>query len=147
MEDLDQAYGYILYRTSLKPQPGGDLVLDELHDYAQVYLDGKLIGTLDRRLNQDHLTLPATTHPARLDILVENTGRVNFAKVIRGERNGITRQVTLAGQPCSDWYDLSAADDDLTALKFIYPNAHAPAPASIAPASIVDATGRHLPRH
>ena len=50
MEDLDQAYGYVLYRTNLDAGAGGDLVLDGLHDYAQVYLDEKMIGTLDRRL-------------------------------------------------------------------------------------------------
>jgi beta-galactosidase len=118
MEDIDQAYGYILYRTPLKPQPGGELALDELHDYAQVYLDGKLIGSLDRRLKQSQLTLPATTHPARLDILVENTGRVNFGKFIDGERAGITKEVTLAGAPLLGWSIYPLPMSDLTTLKF-----------------------------
>src|SRR6185437_14797865 len=95
------AYGYILYRTTLKPQTGGDLTLDDLHSYADIYLDGKLIGSLDRRTRQSHLTLklPATTRPARLDILGENTGRVNFGEFLGGERAGITKQVTLSGTP------------------------------------------------
>ncbi len=59
MEDLDQSYGYILYRTKLHAGPGGELTIDGLHDYAQIYVDQKLIGTLDRRLGQSHLTLPA----------------------------------------------------------------------------------------
>ena len=42
MEDLDQAYGYILYRTTVPGPVPGDLVLDELHDYAQIYANGKL---------------------------------------------------------------------------------------------------------
>jgi beta-galactosidase len=103
MEDVDQAYGYILYRTHLQKASGGALALDELHSYAQVYLYGKLIGTLDRRLNQDTLTLPATKANARLDILVENTGRVNFGKAINGERAGITKQVTLNGTSLTGW--------------------------------------------
>ena len=118
MEDIDQAYGYILYRTSLKPQPGGDLALDELHSYAQIYLDGKLIGTLDRRLKQSNLTLPATRRRARLDILVENTGRVNFGPHIGGERAGITQQVTLAGAPLLGWSIYPLPMNDLTTLKF-----------------------------
>ncbi len=118
MEDVDQAYGYILYRTSLKPQPGGDLALDELHSYAQIYLDGKLVGTLDRRLKQSNLTLPATKRHARLDILVENTGRVNFGPHIGGERAGITRQVTLAGAPLLGWSIYPLPMSDLTTLKF-----------------------------
>jgi beta-galactosidase len=103
MEDVDQAYGYILYRTRLKEAAGGDLVLDELHSYAQIYLDRKLVGTLDRRLKQNHLTLPANPRDAELDILVENTGRVNFGRSIGGERAGITRQVTLNGTPLVGW--------------------------------------------
>jgi len=57
MEDLDQSYGYILYRTTVSADADGDLVLDGLHDYAQIYADGVLVGTLDRRLKQDHLAV------------------------------------------------------------------------------------------
>jgi beta-galactosidase len=103
MEDVDQAYGYILYRTKLKGAAAGELVLDELHSYAQVYLDGELVGTLDRRLKQDRLALPGGRREARLDILVENTGRVNFGKLIGRERAGITKQVTLDGAPLLGW--------------------------------------------
>ena len=103
MEDIGESYGYILYRTSLKDEASGEFVLAELHSYAQVYLDGKLVGVLDRRLKQDRLTLPASQQNARLDILVENTGRVNFSSAIVGERAGITRQVTLRGKPLLGW--------------------------------------------
>jgi beta-galactosidase len=103
MEDVDQAYGYLLYRTKLKGAAAGELVLDELHSYAQVYLDGRLVGTLDRRLKQDRLALPARKRNTRLDILVENTGRVNFGKLIGGERAGITKQVTLEGTRLLGW--------------------------------------------
>jgi beta-galactosidase len=103
MEDLDQAYGYILYRKQLDGPAGGELVLDELHDYAQVFLDGKLIGTLDRRLAQNRLALKAPSSGSRLDILVENSGRINFNIVLRHERKGITNRVTLAGKPLLGW--------------------------------------------
>lgn len=108
MEDLDQSYGYILYRTQLKKEATGSLVIDDLHDYAQIYLDGRLAGTLDRRLGQKQVSLQLSTDSAQLDILVENTGRINFAtmastEVLRGERQGITKQVTLAGKPLTGW--------------------------------------------
>ncbi len=118
MEDIDQSYGYILYRTKLKSDAQGELVIDQLHSYAQVYLDGKLIGTLDRRLNQDRLTLPPVGGDAQLDILVENTGRVNFGKAIGGERAGITNQVTLAGKELTGWEIYSLPMTDPSALKF-----------------------------
>ncbi len=103
MEDLDQAYGYILYRTTIDLPVSGDLVLDDLHDYALIYANGKLTGTLDRRLDQNELHVDLTEPHTRLDILVENSGRVNFSIAIRGERQGITRQVTLAGTPLTGW--------------------------------------------
>jgi beta-galactosidase len=118
MEDVDQAYGYILYRTYLTSGRSGELVLDELHSYAQVYLDGKLLGTLDRRLKQDRLILPAVKRNAQLDILVENTGRVNFGKSIGGERAGITKQVTLAGHPISGWEIYPLPMTDVSTLAF-----------------------------
>ena len=102
MEDVGQSYGYILYRTVLKRGAGGELVLDKLHSYARVYLDGKLLGTLDRRLGQDRLTLDAGKD-GRLDILVENTGRVNFTAAIRTEQAGITKQVLYQGKALEDW--------------------------------------------
>ncbi|HEY1804417.1 MAG TPA: beta-galactosidase family protein [Terracidiphilus sp.] len=103
MEDAGQSYGYILYRTTLPGVQGGQLRIDELHSYAQVYLDGALTGTLDRRLNQSSLTVKIAHDNTRLDILVENTGRVNFGPQFPHERAGITRQVTLNGTPLTGW--------------------------------------------
>ncbi len=118
MEDLDQAYGYILYRKQLDGPVEGDLVLDELHDYAQIYLDGKLVGTLDRRVAQNHLRLKVPASGGRLDILVENTGRINFNVVLRGERKGITKQVTLVGKPLAGWNIYSIPMTDPAKLAF-----------------------------
>ncbi len=114
MEDLDQQYGYILYRTFIADPVKGDLSLDELHDYAQVYANGVLIGTLDRRLGQSHLNVDLKEHNTRLDILVENSGRVNFTVVLRGERKGITRRVLLAGKALTGWeiYSLPMKEPD-----------------------------------
>jgi beta-galactosidase len=112
MEDLDQAYGYILYSKQLEGPAEGDLVLDDLHDYAVVFLDGKLVGSLDRRLKQNQLFLKVPAPTARLDILVENSGRINFSVALRQERKGITKQVTFAGKPLLGWdiYPLPMTD-------------------------------------
>ena len=118
MEDLGQSYGYILYRTHLDGGDGGELVLDGLHDYAQVYVDEKLVGTLDRRLGTSKLTLPVVSRAATLDILVENSGRVNFTKVIRGERKGLTGSVTLNRKAPKHWQIYSLPMNDLSAMRF-----------------------------
>ena len=109
MEDLDQAYGYILYRTTIASSVSGDLVLDELHDYALVYANGKLLGSLDRRLEQNRMEVDLKEPNTRLDILVENTGRVNFTALDpRRAQGNSTKQVTLAGKPADRLADLSS---------------------------------------
>ena len=118
MEDLGQSYGYILYRTQLKASPGGDLAIDGLHDYAQVYIDQNLVGTLDRRVGTSTLALPPMAQDSTLDILVENSGRVNFTKVIRGERKGITGSVIVAGHEPDRWQIFSLPMDHVDSLRF-----------------------------
>jgi beta-galactosidase len=118
-EDMDQAYGYVLYRTGIDEGEGGKLVLEGLHDYAQVYIDQQLVGTLDRRLGTDSLDIPRQTHAATLDILVENSGRVNYTKVIRTERKGLTGAVTLDGKAPRRWEIYSLPMDDLSHLRFV----------------------------
>ncbi len=103
MEDVGQSYGYILYRTNIAHAQNGELHFDELHSYAQVYLDGVLAGTLDRRLNQSSLSIQLTHDNTRLDILVDNSGRVNFGRQFPHERAGITHQVTLSDKPLTGW--------------------------------------------
>ena len=117
-EDLDQNYGYVLYRAALAPGEARPLVLHGVHDFAQVYLDRKLIGTLDRRLGGDTITLPAQTHAATLDILVENTGRVNYSKAIRTERKGLTGDATLDGKSIPAWEIYSLPMANPASVKF-----------------------------
>jgi len=144
MEHFGQSYGYILYRTQLAVPYSGDLVLDELHDYAQVYVDGKLVGTLDRRHLQYSIRL-TTTAPARLDILVANDGRINSTKQMRGESMGITKSVTLANHPLLNWqvYPLP-----MTTLPHIYVTPRVIYPVMDVPAgSYGPQDGKALPSH
>lgn len=96
MEQFNQGWGTILYRTVLSDAvaAGSTLKITEVHDWAQVYADGKLLVRLDRRKGEFTLTLPALKKGTRLDILVEAMGRVNFDKSIH-DRKGVTEKVEL----------------------------------------------------
>lgn len=96
MEQFDQGWGTILYRTTLPGAvtEGTVLLIDEVRDWAQVYADGKLLKRLDRRRGENMVVLPALPHGTRLDILVEAMGRVNFDVAIH-DRKGITEKVEL----------------------------------------------------
>lgn len=96
MEKFGQGWGSILYRTTLlqRVENGTTLQIDEVHDWAQVFANGKLLGRLDRRWGEFALTLPELKTGTRLDILVEAMGRVNFGRSIH-DRKGITKSVKL----------------------------------------------------
>ncbi len=118
MEDLDQAFGYILYSTRIPADSGTALEVDTVHDYASVYVEHALVGTLDRRLGQSTMTLPSSASGKELQILVENTGRVNYTAAIRGERQGITSKVTLGGKTLEDWQIYSLPMNHVGSLSF-----------------------------
>jgi beta-galactosidase len=73
-----------------------------MHSYARVYVDGTLAGVMDRRLGQKSLPLAIEgTH--QLDVLVENSGRINFKPVIRGERAGVLGDIRYGGSRLTGW--------------------------------------------
>lgn len=102
-EALHHAYGYVWYRTILPAFSGGMLKINGLRDYAIVLLNGKKIGTLDRRIKTDSLMLEAIPAGAKLDILVENLGRINFGPYLLKNTKGITGDVDLNGKKLSGW--------------------------------------------
>lgn len=96
MEEYNQGFGSILYATLLPELPrGARLTVTEPHDYAQVFVDGTYVGKLDRRNGEKELTLPPCRKGAKLDILVEAMGRINFGRAIK-DYKGITQSVTLS---------------------------------------------------
>lgn len=102
MEQIGQAYGLILYRTHLKQAAENQtLTLEHMQDFAVIYVDGEQIGTLDRHYHQNQLAITAPAG-AKLDILVENMGRLNSTKHMRDETKGI-HDALLGGQPLRGW--------------------------------------------
>jgi beta-galactosidase len=103
MEAFGQAYGYILYRTTLKGPFHGTLYLGDVRDYAAVYLDRKREGTVERRLKQVSLDIDVPTGEHTLDLLVENTGRVNYGPHMDDGRSGLIDPVMLGNDVLHGW--------------------------------------------
>lgn len=80
MEQIGQDFGYLLYRTELTGPTGRcELEFTKLHDRAAVYLDGGFVGVKERSRSSDKIYVEVSEgETARLDILVENMGRVNY---------------------------------------------------------------------
>ncbi|GGG91529.1 glycoside hydrolase family 35 protein [Pedobacter zeae] len=102
-EALSQDYGYVLYRTTIKGGKKGELQIKQLRDYALVFVNQKRVGILDRRLNQNTLSLNLPAGDVQLDIFVENMGRINFGKYLLENRKGITEQVIFEGTEVKNW--------------------------------------------
>ncbi|RED23443.1 beta-galactosidase [Flavobacterium cutihirudinis] len=94
MEEYNQGYGSILYRTVLQGGKETTLNIKEIHDFAWIFIDGKKIASLDRRKEEYTCKIPAVRKGAVLDILVEATGRVNYGESLH-DRKGITEKVFL----------------------------------------------------
>ena len=77
MEDMDCGWGMIEYSTQLPEVPVKSvLTLNDCHDFAMVYIDGKLIGKIDRVKNEKSILLPPVKKGQVLNILVEAMGRI-----------------------------------------------------------------------
>ena len=125
MEELNQGWGSIVYVTTL---PEIDipsvLTLNEGHDFAQVYIDNKYVGKIDRVRNENSLQLPAVKKGQELKIYIEAMGRINFGRAIK-DYKGITNSVTISTEVdghemiwnLKRWTILTIPDDYATAKK------------------------------
>lgn len=128
-EGYGQDYGFMLYKTALIGHKSGKLVITDLHDYATVFLNGKYIGKIDRRLGENSISLPRDTSVKNpvLEIFVEGMGRINFAQAMI-DRKGITDRVTLNGMTLMNWeaYGLPMDEKFISSLSASTPEAGKP---------------------
>ncbi|AOM79440.1 glycoside hydrolase family 35 protein [Pedobacter steynii] len=117
-EDLNQAYGFVWYRSTLDGGKTGVLKIKALRDYAIVMINGKRVGILDRRNAQDSLSVTLPKGKVTLDILVENLGRVNFGPNLLKNKKGITESVSFAGKEIKNWEMFKLPFNAVNQLKF-----------------------------
>ena len=108
-EELDMGWGMVLYSTRLPhiddvkvegvyPNDEFTCTLNlDAHDFAQVFIDGKYIGKIDRVKNEKSLTLPAIKQGQELQILVEGMGRINFGRAIK-DFKGLVSKPTITAE-------------------------------------------------
>ena len=122
MEDIGQNYGWILYREQFPvgASSGGATI----HDYAVSFTGNQAGSIADRRLhnpvsveaNIDSINVPSTLE---WQLLVENTGRINFSHQLRGERKGIVSfHPDANGKGPVHWKMYPLPMDNVSSLKF-----------------------------
>lgn len=115
-EELNQDYGFVLYRTTITDGKSGWLKIKDLRDYGIVFINGQRVGILDRRLNQDSLHIDLPNGKITLDILVENMGRINFSSYLLKNKKGITEKVELNQKELTGWQMFSLPFENIDTL-------------------------------
>lgn len=117
MEQLGQDFGYLLYSTTLRgPFTEQPLDLGRVHDRAMVFLNGKRVGLWERSRKKDRMVLSlASGETAKLDILVENMGRVNYGTKLL-DCKGLLDGVRLGQQFHFGWDMYCLTMEDLSKL-------------------------------
>ena len=102
MEQLGQDYGFTLYRCRVRhPKGPVTLSVQAVHDRAQVFVDGRPVGLLERN-GALSLALDWPGGEATLELLVENQGRVNYGPQLH-DRKGLLGWVRLGINVLQRW--------------------------------------------
>ncbi|XP_065844296.1 beta-galactosidase-like [Oscarella lobularis] len=123
MEQLNQNYGFVLYRGGTNESPLHDdkVDVDEiavqityLKDRATVLLDRNNIVTVQGSSGKPASFNVSSGHKT-LDFLVENTGRINYGANI-GDPKGIVGNVTYKMKTMTNWQMWSLPLDDVNGV-------------------------------
>ena len=123
MEELGMGWGSMFYSTTLPAlAEGAILSLNDGHDFARVFLNGKAIGKIDRVKNEKAIRLPACENGTRLTILIEAMGRINFGRAIK-DFKGITESVTVSTEQAGHELTLNLKNWDISLIPDSYEQA------------------------
>lgn len=104
MESYHQGYGYTLYSSHIStPKDRTELQLLGANDRAQIFMNQELKATqYDLELTHE-IEIPTATNSQKLDILIENMGRVNYSHIINHQQKGISEGVLVDKILQSHW--------------------------------------------
>ncbi|MFF0473869.1 beta-galactosidase family protein [Streptomyces sp. NPDC004284] len=115
MEELGQPFGFVLHETELATPGPALLHVEDVHDRAQVFVDGQPVGVLERENHEHALAFTVPRAGARLAVLVENQGRVNYGQALH-DRKGLLGRTTVNGAEPAVWHSRALPLDALDAL-------------------------------
>lgn len=118
MEELNQGYGFVLYKTLVSgPREELPVVLQQVHDRAHIYVDGALRGIQYRNDSEPAVKIKVPSDGCELAVLVENMGRINYGYNLM-DRKGITEGIRLGQAFVYQWDCYPLPLNDLSGIKF-----------------------------
>ncbi len=105
-EELGQNQGIVVYRTQV---PAGEsaFLTCVVHDLAQVYLNGRYLGSINRMALDRGIRLPERGEEAELVVVVDTFGHINFSAAMEDDRKGIVGEVKLGDEPLRGTWSVS----------------------------------------
>ncbi|MCY0904602.1 glycoside hydrolase family 35 protein [Arthrobacter sp. H14-L1] len=102
-EQLGLDRGLVLYSaTAVLPETETTIGIRDLHDRAYLWVDGAFAGVLDDATAADGVPVTGAGNPVRLEILVENQGRINYGPLL-GQGKGILGGVMVGRRHVFHW--------------------------------------------
>ena len=121
-EHFDQNQGMAIYKTTLLAGEQAILEYEFLHDYGHIFVDGKLVKTIDRRIDFNSLkqiVIPARSKDVELEIWVEAMGHTNFHITMELDRKGLYGKVLFNNKPLNGWkvFPITLDVDSVSSVK------------------------------
>ncbi|NDV79182.1 hypothetical protein [Dysgonomonas sp. 511] len=118
-DELDMENGYILYQVEIDTETKDALLeVDNIRDFAAVYINGSLQGTLTDSQRKLELNVPPGKYT--LCLYVENIGRITYGPEILDNSKGLFGSVFIDGAEITGWKmtELKIKETDVTTLTF-----------------------------
>lgn len=119
-EFLGQSVGFTLYSTTVRgPREEMALAAEALHDRAVIYMDGEKKGIWERDRREDPVTVRLDFNQSvKMDILVENMGRVNYGPRMFDHKGMIGIRFGQQNHYGWDMYPLPMTAESLAAIPY-----------------------------
>ena len=102
MNEMSIDFGYVLYETQIFIYTNDlQLEIENVRDYAAIYVDGKFVGCMTDENKKLHVQLAPGEHQLRL--YVENIGRITYGPEIMDNSKGLFGNAFLNGKVIEYW--------------------------------------------
>lgn len=102
MNELGIEFGYALYEVMVTAEEENPVLkVENVRDYASVYVDGKLQGWITEERKSITLQVSAGEHA--LQLYAENIGRITYGPEILDNSKGLFGSITLSDAEIENW--------------------------------------------
>lgn len=120
MEELGADFGFTLYTAYIDYPVTEKLHIEPVRDRALIFVNGKFAGIKERDRQNDEICINnALGEKTRIDILVENLGRVNYGTTMHDNEKGLVRGARIGQQQIFGWTMYPLTMDDISGLKYV----------------------------